>query len=328
MAAIISINQNKSQALSQALTCLGNGKPIAIPTETVYGLAADATNPDSITSIYETKGRPSFNPLICHMSDLQMAKLHADFDDVSLKLASHFWPGALTLVLPLKPKSDIHKLATAGLSSVGIRVPEGFAAELIGQFGNPLAAPSANLSGKISPTTAQHVAQDLGQSIDLILDGGACEHGVESTIIKIEDGKAHLLRPGSIAAEDIETVIKQKLIRVGADSEIEAPGMLTSHYAPNARLQLNVTGIEPGDVLIKFGNQPVDGEQDASQIFNLSPAGHLKEAAHHLFDMLIKADQLKPNKIAVCAIPYEGLGEAINDRLKRAAAPREAQEAI
>lgn len=322
MASIVSIAQNKSDALSQALTCLGEGKPIAIPTETVYGLAADATNPAAITAIYETKGRPSFNPLICHMADVQMAKLHAEFDDISLMLATHFWPGAMTLVLPLRPKSDIHKLATAGLSSVGIRVPKGFTAELIAQFGKPLAAPSANLSGKISPTTVQHVARDLGQSIDLILDGGACEHGVESTIIKIENGKAHLLRPGSIAAQDIENVIKQKLIRAGADSEIEAPGMLTSHYAPNTNLQLNVTRIEAGDVLIKFGNQPVDGEQDAAQIFNLSPAGHLKEAAHHLFDMLIKADQLTPNKIAVCAIPYEGLGEAINDRLKRAAAPK------
>lgn len=323
MAAIIPINQNKSQALSQALICLGEGKPIAIPTETVYGLAADATNPDAITAIYQTKGRPSFNPLICHMADLQMAKEHANFDDLSLKLATHFWPGALTLVLPLKPKSDIHKLATAGLSSAGIRVPKGFAAELITKFGKPLAAPSANQSGKISPTAAEHVSRDLGEKIELILDGGPCHHGVESTIVKIENCKAHLLRPGSIAADDIETVIEQELIRLGTNAEIEAPGMLTSHYAPDSSLRLNATEVFAGETLIKFGDANIDGEEHAAHIFNLSSQSDIRQAAHHLFDLLIKADQLRPSMIAVSPIPKDGLGEAINDRLKRAAAQKQ-----
>lgn len=319
MAKILSIADSEDKALRDAIILLEQAKPIAIPTETVYGLAADATNPDAVTSIYETKGRPQFNPLICHMSDLDMAMIYANFDTLSLKLAEAFWPGALTIILPLKKKCGIHKLATAGLDSVGIRVPKGFASKLIASFGKPLAAPSANSSGKISPTTAQHVQDDLGSKIDLILDQGSCDLGVESTIVKVDGDDVYLLRPGGIAAQDIESVICKPLIRIGENTKIEAPGMLKSHYAPNARVRLNATTALPEEILITLGDTNIQG---ALATFNLSQSGDLKEAAHNLFDMLIMADKLGADMIAVAPIPNEGLGEAINDRLKRAAAPR------
>lgn len=323
MARILSISDSEDIALQKALEFLAQGKPIAIPTETVYGLAADATNPEAITSIYETKGRPQFNPLICHMSDLEMAKSYADFDNVSLQLAETFWPGALTIIIPVKENCGVHKLATAGLNSVGIRVPKGFSSKLIANFGKPLAAPSANSSGKISPTTAQHVQNDLGQKIDLILDQGPCDLGVESTIVKVDGDNVYLLRPGGIAAEDIESVIGKPLIRVGENTKIEAPGMLKSHYAPNAKIRLNASNVLPENVIVTFGDTDVQGASVAKAQFNLSPTGDLKEAAHNLFDMLIMADKLGADVIAVSPIPNEGLGEAINDRLKRAAAPRD-----
>ena len=322
MAKIISISDNKDEALTQAEVLLREGKTVAIPTETVYGLAADATNPHAITAIYQTKGRPSFNPLICHMSDLKMAKRYAEFDPISLKLAQLFWPGALTIILPLKVDCDIHKLATAGLPTVGIRVPKGFSAELIAQFDKPLAAPSANSSGKISPTTAAHVAQDLGSKIELILDNGPCELGVESTIIKVEGEDVFLLRPGAITAGEIEQVIGKSVKRNSSVSKIEAPGMLASHYAPDASMRLNADNVLEGEVLIKFGTGEIEGENGAYKVYNLSTHGDLMEAAHNLFDMLISADKSGASKIAVCPIPIDGLGEAINDRLQRAAAPR------
>lgn len=320
MARVLSVADNENDALREAIELLKQAKPMAIPTETVYGLAADATNADAITSIYETKGRPQFNPLICHMSDLDMAKTYADFDALSLKLAEAFWPGALTMIVPLKENSDIHKLATAGLDSVGIRVPKSFSSKLIASFGKPLAAPSANSSGKISPTTAQHVQDDLGPKIELILDQGPCDLGVESTIVKVDGDDAYLLRPGGIAAEDIESVIGKPLIRIGENTKIEAPGMLKSHYAPNTKMRLNAATVLPEEVLITFGEVDIEG---AKTEFNLSISGDLKEAAHNLFDMLIMADKVGADMIAVAPIPNDGLGEAINDRLKRAAAPRD-----
>lgn len=322
MAQILSIKDDRDRALNAAVTKLQNAEPIAIPTETVYGLAADACKPQAITAIYETKGRPSFNPLICHMADLQMAKTYADFDPISEKLAQTFWPGALTLILPLKDKSPIHKLATAGLPTVGIRVPQGFSSKLIARFGKPLAAPSANSSGKISPTSAQHVAQDLGDRITLILDNGACALGLESTIVKVDSDNAYLLRPGGIAAHEIEATIGLKLIRAGETSQIEAPGMLSSHYAPDALIRLNADHVQDNDVLITFADAQIEGAHRALRILNLSEAGDLQEAAHNLFDMLIQADQIARDQIVIAPIPHHGLGEAINDRLKRAAAPR------
>lgn len=324
MAEIISIEHRPDDALSRAIELLSSRKPIAIPTETVYGLAADATNPDAIASIYTTKGRPQFNPLICHMADMEMAERYGEFDEISKKLAEHFWPGALTIVVPLKPDSGIHKLATAGLETVGIRVPKGFPAKLIAQFDRPLAAPSANSSGKISPTTAEHVQADLGEKIELILDNGACDVGVESTIVKSDGRNVYLLRPGGVSADEIEVVIGKSLLRLDGsqDNKIEAPGMLTSHYAPNAKMRLNAISVKSDETLITFGNSNIADENSAKAVFNLSDKGDLEEAAHNLFDMLIEADKTETAMIAVAPIPLKGLGEAINDRLARAAAPR------
>ncbi len=324
MAEIIDIFHDRDGAIFRASALLADGFPVALPTETVYGLAADATNPVAITRIYETKGRPSFNPLICHMSDLAMAERHAVFDPISRKLAEAFWPGPLTLVLPLKPESNIHALATAGLDSVGIRVPDGFAADLIRAFDRPLAAPSANTSGRISATSAAHVEADLGRKIELILDGGACDVGVESTIVKIDSGGMRLLRPGGLAAEDIERVAGIPLTRKeGASPAIEAPGMMASHYAPHATVRLDATEVTAGEALIRFGSKPVSGEEEASVIFNLSPSGDLTEAAANLFDFMKRADATGVIGMAFTTIPENGLGEAINDRLRRAAAPRD-----
>ncbi|MCL6706147.1 L-threonylcarbamoyladenylate synthase [Pseudomonas sp. R2.Fl] len=324
MAKIISIHDEPGEALAEALATLGKGLPVALPTETVYGLAADATNPAAITAIYETKGRPRFNPLICHMADLSMAERYAVFDPLSRRLAERFWPGPLTLVLPLKEGSAIHPLATAGLDTVGVRVPLGFAGRVIAAFDRPLAAPSANLSGRVSPTTASHVAADIGDRIDLILDGGASGVGVESTIVKVEDGTVRLLRPGGVAAEEIEAVAGVTLQRPDkTGAAIEAPGMLASHYAPNARMRLGATETAPGEALITFGDTAVRGAEDAKTVLNLSTAGDLREAAANLFDFMKRADASGAATIAVAPIPMQGLGEAINDRLARAAAPRD-----
>lgn len=325
MAELIDIHIEPQRALDAGCAVLASGEPIAIPTETVYGLAADATNPSAITRIYEVKGRPRFNPLIAHMSGIDMALAHADFDPLSLKLAHAFWPGPLTLVLPLKDTSTIHELCTAGLPTVGVRVPEGFAGTLIAAYGKPLAAPSANLSGRISPTSAAHVAADLGDQIQLILDGGASGVGVESTIIKVENGEARLLRPGGLDVAEIEVVLGQPVTRSenAAQEAIEAPGMLASHYAPNAPVRLDATAVETGEILVNFGAQTVADADNAVAAFDLSPSGDLREAAANLFAIMKKADALSARRIAFAPIPNDGLGEAINDRLARAAAPRE-----
>lgn len=324
MARQIHIEQQPEEALNEAVRVIEAGFPVAIPTETVYGLAADATNPAAITRIYETKGRPQFNPLICHMANMAMAEQHAIFDPISRKLADAFWPGPLTLILPLRQESPIHSLATAGLDTVGIRIPKGFAGALIERLGRPLAAPSANSSGKISSTSAAHVEADLGRTIELILDGGSAPVGVESTIIKVEsDGAVRLLRPGGLVADEIERVAGVEIVRPAtASAAIEAPGMLASHYAPGAAVRLNATSVQKGEALIRFGGKPLEGEADAVAVLDLSPSGDLAEAAANLFDHLKRADASGATTIAVASIPYAGLGEAINDRLERAAAPR------
>ncbi|MBV2186576.1 MAG: threonylcarbamoyl-AMP synthase, partial [Rhizobium sp.] len=277
MARIIPIEGERHEAVAAAIGVLSKARPVAIPTETVYGLAADATDPTAITSIYETKGRPRFNPLICHMADLEMAERYALFDPISRRLAERFWPGPLTLVLGLTPDSAIHPLATAGLDTVGIRVPKGFAAELIRAFDRPLAAPSANSSGRISPTTAQHVEADLGAGIDLIVDGGPCPVGVESTILKVEDGRIRLLRPGGVPVEAIEaaTGLVVERPKAAGTAAIEAPGMLASHYAPDAPVRLDATSVLPGETLIRFGSRPIDGLAQAAAVLELSPSGDL-----------------------------------------------------
>jgi L-threonylcarbamoyladenylate synthase len=324
MAKLIDVLGKPAEAIAEGVRVLCDGQCVAIPTETVYGLAADATNPAAITRIYETKGRPRFNPLICHMSDLAMAERHVVFDPISRRLAEAFWPGPLTLVLPLRDDSGIHALTTAGLDTVGIRVPDGFAGDLIRAFGHPLAAPSANTSGKISATSAAHVEADLGPKIALILDAGPCAVGVESTIVKVEGDVLRLLRPGGLAAEEIERVAERPLLRKeGPSAAIEAPGMMASHYAPNAAIRLDATDVRPDEALIRFGTVAVTGEADAIAVFDLSPRGDLAEAATNLFDFMKRADASGAVSIAVTPIPNEGLGEAINDRLGRAAAPRE-----
>lgn len=323
MADIIDIRRDHARAIADGCRVLADGEPVAIPTETVYGLAADATNPAAIARIYEVKGRPRFNPLIAHMSDLAMAQRHAVFDPVSRMLAEAFWPGPLTLVLPLAASSGIHPLCTAGLDTVGVRVPRGFAGELIEAFGRPLAAPSANTSGRVSPTSAEHVAADLGGQIRLILDGGASGVGVESTIIKVEGDVVRLLRPGGLAVEDIESLISRPVLRQdGPGAAIEAPGMLASHYAPKAAVRLDASSVAPGEILINFGGQPIAGANGALAVFDLSPQGSLREAAANLFATMKDADQLPARAIAFAPIPRHGLGEAINDRIARAAAPR------
>ena len=323
MADIVDTRTDAQTALARACETLGRGVPVAIPTETVYGLAADATDPRAITRIYEMKGRPRFNPLICHMADLAMAERHAVFDPLSRRIAEAFWPGPLTLVLPIRPESAIHPLARAGLDTVGIRVPTGIASRLLAAFGRPLAAPSANTSGRISPTTARHVADDFGAKLELVLDGGPATVGLESTILKVEGETIRLLRPGGLDAAEVERVIGRPVLRnEKAGAAIEAPGMLASHYAPDAPVRLDAEEVRPGEALIRFGGKALPGEAEAALVLDLSPDGNLAEAAANLFGFMKRADATGARSIAFSPIPATGLGEAINDRLQRAAAPR------
>ncbi|MBZ7920694.1 threonylcarbamoyl-AMP synthase [Ensifer adhaerens] len=323
MAEIIDTDKEPDRAIDRACAVLAEGEPVAIPTETVYGLAADATNPDAISRIYEMKGRPRFNPLISHVSDVAMAETHVRFDPLSRRLAKAFWPGPLTLILPQRPESTVHALASAGLDTLGIRMPDGFSRRVIARFGRPLAAPSANTSGKISPTSAAHVDADLGQKLKLILDAGPAQIGLESTIIKVDGDEIRLLRPGGLDAAEIERLLDRPVIRAEtAGATIEAPGMLASHYAPGAAVRLEATDVRAGEALIRFGGGRVLGEEQAAVVLDLSPTGNLREAAANLFDYMKRADASGAATIAFGPIPSEGLGEAIIDRLQRAAAPR------
>lgn len=310
------------KSIAKAVAILRGGGVVAIPTETVYGLAGDATNGLAVARIYETKGRPSFNPLICHVSDMAMAEQLAIFDPISRNLAETFWPGPLTLILPLATQSPVHALVTAGLTTVGVRMPQGAARTLISAFGKPLAAPSANASGHISATSASAVNDDLGQKITLILDGGVSPVGVESTIIKVEEGVVRMLRPGGLSAQAIEAALGFAIVRSDQRAAIEAPGMLASHYAPRALVRLDAMRILPDEALLAFGSRRLCGVQSAVMTLNLSPAGNMNEAAANLFSYLAALDKCGARCIAVEPIPMRGLGEAINDRLMRAAAPR------
>jgi L-threonylcarbamoyladenylate synthase len=292
------------ESIAEAARLILAGEPVAIPTETVYGLAADATNAEAVARIYETKGRPSFNPLIVHVSDAGEAKRIAELGPYGEHLAAQHWPGPLTIVSPLKPESNIASLVTAGLPTVGVRVPRHRAIQaLLRAVGRPLAAPSANASGAISPTRAEHVAKSLGGRIPLIVDDGPCPGGIESTIVAESGGSLRLLRRGPIAIEPAT---------VAAEGTIEAPGQLASHYAPSKPLRLQAARAADDEFLIGFGD--VDGDS------NLSPSGDLVEAAARLFDLLHEADESEKPKIAVAEVPGMGLGAAINDRLRRAAA--------
>jgi L-threonylcarbamoyladenylate synthase len=311
-----------AEAMDRALALLAAGEVVAIPTETVYGLAGDATNGEAVARIFEAKGRPHFNPLIAHVSDIAMAEGIAVFDPLSRRLAERFWPGPLTLVLPLRESAPIHPLVTAGLRTIALRMPKGFGGELIARLGRPLAAPSANSSGRISGTTARAVNADLGARIPLIVDGGPTSVGVESTILKMEDGTLRLLRPGGVAAEEIEAATSMKVER-GGKAGVEAPGMLASHYAPGIAVRLNAAEVSDGEALLAFGPDRAKGADRVVMLLNLSPTGDLHEAAANLFSHLQTLDLSGATLIAVEPIPLQGLGEAINDRLERAAAPRD-----
>ena len=308
-------------ALIKAVALLRAGQLVAFPTETVYGLGADACHDEAVSSIFTVKGRPQFNPLIVHVSSIEQARKYGVFYPLSEKIATAFWPGSLTLVLPLKEASGLSPKVTAGLSTVALRIPnhEG-ALALLQKFDGGLAAPSANTSGKLSPTEAEHVEEDLGVKIPLILDGGMCDVGVESTIIRIGDGVVTLLRPGGVSLSDIEKIIEAKVIMPIASNakKIEAPGQLESHYAPNAKLMLNRRETGAGEMFLSFGDK---GPQNVAGL-NLSPSGDLKEAAANLYAYLHILDETGVDVINVMSIPNEGVGIAINDRLKRAAAPR------
>lgn len=309
--------------MEAALALLEAGEVVAIPTETVYGLAADATNGIGVARIFEAKGRPRFNPLIAHVCDMAMAEKIGVFDPLSRKLAEKFWPGPLTLVLPLRADAGIHPLVTAGLGTIALRMPKGFGAGLIAQLGRPLAAPSANASGRISPTSAAAVSASLGKRIRLVVDGGATPVGLESTIVKVEDGKVRLLRPGGTTADAIEAAIDARLLRGGA-AGIQAPGMMASHYAPGAAVRLGARHVDEGEALLAFGPVRAQAWNKAVAVKNLSETGDLREAASNLFAYLQELDLSGAGTIAVEPVPFEGLGEAINDRLARSAAPRDA----
>lgn len=305
------------EGIARVAALLAQGAPVAIPTETVYGLAADARSGAAVAEVYAAKGRPTFNPLIVHVPDLAAAQAVADLPPLALTLGRAFWPGPLTLVAPLRTGAGIASLVTAGLDTVAIRVPAHPAAQaVLHAFGGPLAAPSANRSGRISPTRAAHVLDPeagLGGRIAAVLDGGDCAVGVESTILRVEaDGTVTLLRPGGIPAEAIEALTGPLAAATPDPDRPDAPGQLLSHYAPQAALRLNADAPRPGETWLPFG---------APGPLTLSETGDLAEAAARLFDRLRAADALG-QPIAVAPIPDAGLGAAINDRLTRAAAPR------
>ncbi|MEL6089081.1 L-threonylcarbamoyladenylate synthase [Bartonella schoenbuchensis] len=311
-----------SASIKEAVEVLKQGQLVALPTETVYGLAGDATNGKAIASIFTTKKRPQFNPLIVHVSSIVMAEHYVEIDLLSRRFMEAFWPGPLTLVLPLKVNHNIHPLTTSGLDTLAVRFPVGGFAEVVQHFGRPLAAPSANQSGGLSPTSATSVFASLGASVPLIIDGGVSKIGLESTIIKVCNKNIYLLRPGGVTAEEIEEVAGQSLKQLDQRAAIEAPGMLKSHYAPNALVRLNAQKVESDEALLAFGPNRIVGAENAISILNLSESGQLEEAAFHLFDYMKQLDSLKVKCIAVESIPFYGLGVAINDRLMRAAAPR------
>jgi L-threonylcarbamoyladenylate synthase len=314
-------------AIGDAVRCLAAGGLVAFPTETVYGLGADATNGQAIARLYEAKGRPAFNPLIAHVVDLAAAQALARFDADALRLARRFWPGPLTLVLPKAAGCPVAELATAGLDSIAVRIPNHEVAhQILAAFGGPVVAPSANRSGHVSPTTAAHVFADLRGRIDLIIDGGATPVGVESTIVACL-GEPILLRPGGLPREAIERALARRLADPppgisAADDAPLAPGMLASHYAPRTPLRLDARRVETGEALLAFGPKLAEGATSTTIMLNLSQRGDLIEAAANLFSHLRALDGAGAKTIAVMPIPHEGLGEAINDRLARAAAPR------
>ena len=307
--------------MEHAARLIREGELVAFPTETVYGLGGDATNERAVAKIFEAKGRPRFNPLISHVFDAGEARRLVRWNETAEKLAARFWPGPLTLVLPRAERSPIALLATAGLDTAAIRVPaHPLAQALIRAAGRPIAAPSANRSGAVSPTRAEHVAESLGNRVKLILDGGPCEVGLESTVLDLTGSTPTLLRPGGATREAIEAVIGAVALSdalPSGDAARKSPGQLESHYAPSRPVRLNARTVAADEGLLAFGSNPPAG---ARRTLNLSPAADLTEAAAHLFAMLRSLDGMDVSRIAVMPIPEAGLGLAINDRLRRAAA--------
>lgn len=310
--------------LDAAARLLRSGQLVAIPTETVYGLAADATDPAAVARIFAAKERPRFNPLIAHVADEAAARRAGIFDEAASRLAWAFWPGPLTLVVPATPGGSVCGLARAGLDSLALRVPgDARARDLIAEVGRPLAAPSANRSGRVSPTSADHVLADLDGRIAAVLDSGPTPVGIESTVVACLAGRVRLLRPGGITRDQIAAVLgAEPEVHAQSDARPVGPGLLASHYAPNARVRLAAKSIAPGEAALIFGAARPFGLNEAAAIENLSEAGSLPEAAANLFGALRRLDASGAAVIAVVPIPEEGLGEALNDRLSRAAAPR------
>jgi len=310
------------EKIERAARALRDGLLVAFPTETVYGLGADATNAEAITRVFAAKGRPASNPLIVHVTDAEAAGRVAEMDDRARRLAARFWPGPLTLVLRRRAESRIVPAVSAGLDTIAVRVPSHpLARALLAATGRPVAAPSANPSGRLSPTTAAHVDDALGDRVAHILDAGRCPVGVESTVVDLAGpGPARLLRPGGIARAAIEAEIGHLADAQAANGPARSPGLRASHYAPRRPLRLGARHPRPDEALLAFGGDVPDG---AAETLNLSPAGDLAEAAANLYDMLHRLDRPEFAAIAVAPIPEQGLGAAINDRLRRAAAPRE-----
>jgi L-threonylcarbamoyladenylate synthase len=310
-----SINHQIPSQIERAIAALGHGKLVGLPTETVYGLGGDATNPLAIAAIFEAKGRPSFNPLISHVADLAAAQRQGLFSPLAIKLAQAFWPGPLTLVVARTPSSQVCDLACAGLPTIALRVPNHLLTlDLLRHFGRPIAAPSANISGRPSPTLARHVSEELGDKVAMVLDGGPCDIGLESAVVAVSESDATLLRLGGLSRADIEAISGPLLSPTEQDKAAPAsPGMVLRHYAPKAPVILDQTSAKEGSILLGFG------AIESDPVFNLSPSGNLREAAANLFALLRAADALNPKIIAIAPIPRDGLGEAIYDRLVRAA---------
>jgi L-threonylcarbamoyladenylate synthase len=299
------------EVIALGAEALRGGGLVLMPTETVYGLAADAANPSAIAALFEAKGRPRFNPLIAHVTGLEAARRFAVLDDRAVKLAQAFWPGPLTIVAPIADEAAICDLARAGLDTVAVRAPDHPAAQaLLEAFGGPVCAPSANRSGRPSPTTFQDAFDETGFAVQAAIDGGPCRVGLESTVVAVLDGPVRLLRPGGITRAQLEAVVGS--LAEAEDDAKRSPGRLARHYAPEAPIRLNAKAERPGEAWLGFG----DGIDSP---LSLSPSGDVRQAAQRLFSCLRAADRLKPAAIAVAPIPETGLGEAVNDRLRRAA---------
>jgi len=319
------VKRPEGQVIDTAAALLQAGALVALPTETVYGLAADAANSAAVAQIYAVKGRPQFNPLIIHVADMAMAGRYVAISPLARQLMERFWPGPLSLVLPLKTGAELSPLVSAGLDTVAVRCPQGIFGDIIRAVGRPLAAPSANISGKISATTAIAAEAALGDKIALVVDGGPSRVGVESTIIQVENEQLTLLRAGGLPAEEIERAVHRRVARRRPGAAVNAPGQLTSHYAPEAKLRLNAREVQPGEALLAFGPRRAKGWQAAKAMRNLSETGDLAEAAANLFSYLAELDKIAGpgGLIAAEPVPAAGLGAAINDRLTRAAADRD-----